>query len=64
MHRRGNDLVVVEHGRYLAAHIPDARYVELEGSDHAPTAGDSDRPLALAREFVTSVVAAERDQRP
>ena len=28
------------HGRYLAEHIPDARYVELEGEDHLFFVGD------------------------
>jgi len=33
MHLRDNPNVVVEHGRYLAEHIPDAKYVEFEGSN-------------------------------
>jgi class 3 adenylate cyclase/pimeloyl-ACP methyl ester carboxylesterase len=33
LHMRDNPNVVVEHGRYLAEHIPDAKYVELEGSN-------------------------------
>ena len=34
--------VDVRHGRYIAEHIPGARYVELEGEDHFPLAGDPD----------------------
>ena len=31
MHRAEDMIVPVEHGRYLAAHIPGAKYVELPG---------------------------------
>jgi class 3 adenylate cyclase/pimeloyl-ACP methyl ester carboxylesterase len=34
MHCAGDPLVPVEAGRYLAAHIPGARYVELDGDFH------------------------------
>jgi len=34
LHRVGDSTVPVEAGRYLAHHIPGARYVELPGSDH------------------------------
>ena len=34
MHRVGDRAVTVELGRYLAANIPGARYLELPGSDH------------------------------
>ena len=36
----------VEHGRYLAEHIPDARYVELPGADNLIWAGDQEAILA------------------
>jgi len=42
MHRRQDPFLMVEHGRYLAEHIPGSRYVELEGS--ATAAGRSSRP--------------------
>jgi class 3 adenylate cyclase len=35
LHRTGYPLVPLEHGRYLAQHLPDARLVELPGSDAA-----------------------------
>ena len=44
--------VHVEQGRYLAAHIPGAKYVELEGVDHLPWV-DGDDILAEVEEFVT-----------
>ena len=34
LHRRGDRVVRVEEGRYLAERIPGARIVELEGDDH------------------------------
>jgi class 3 adenylate cyclase len=45
----------VEHGRYLAAHIPDARYVELPGIDNLIWAGDQDAIVAEIQDFVTGV---------
>lgn len=43
------------HGRYLAEHIPDAKYVELEGSDILYWVGDSGPMLDEIEEFVTGV---------
>ena len=43
----------VANGRYLAAHIPGARYIELDGEDHIYFAGDSDALLDEIEEFVT-----------
>ena len=40
-HRVGDRVAPVEWGRYLAAHIPGARYVECEGCDHLPWVGDN-----------------------
>jgi class 3 adenylate cyclase len=34
LHRAEDRIVPVEHARYLAEHIPGARYVELPGADH------------------------------
>jgi class 3 adenylate cyclase/alpha-beta hydrolase superfamily lysophospholipase len=34
LHRVDDHIITVEHGRYLAEHIPGARYVELPGADH------------------------------
>jgi class 3 adenylate cyclase/esterase/lipase len=36
LHRTGDPRVNVEAGRYLANHIPGAKYVELPGEDHVP----------------------------
>src|SRR5208282_5650541 len=44
----------VENARFLARHIPGARFVELPGSDHAPWANGEDI-MAESREFLTGV---------
>ena len=53
LHRRGDRLIDVNNGRYLAAHIPHARYVELPGDDHMYFTGDADALLDEIEEFVT-----------
>jgi len=53
LHRSGDRGVPIEAGRYLAEHIPDAKFVELEGVDHYPFAGDSDAMLDEVEEFLT-----------
>jgi class 3 adenylate cyclase len=45
----------VEHGRYLAEHIPGARYVELPGIDSLIWAGDADAILDEIQDFLTGV---------
>ena len=42
IHRAAAKGFSVEHGRYLAAHIPGAKYVELPGADNLIWAGDQD----------------------
>jgi class 3 adenylate cyclase len=41
--------------RYLGAHIPGAKVVELEGSDYFPYLGDQDAILDEIEEFLTGV---------
>jgi class 3 adenylate cyclase len=53
LHRRGDRLVDVANGRYLAAHIAGARYLELPGDDHIWFTGDADSLLDEIEEFVT-----------
>ncbi len=55
MHRVGDPAILVDHGRYLGRHIAGARYVELEGIDHSPWLGDTERPLALIKDFLLNV---------
>ncbi len=42
-------------GRYLADHIPGAKYVELPGPDQLIWAGDQARTVAEIQEFITGV---------
>ena len=54
IHRTGDVAVNVEGGRELAALIPDARYVELPGTDHIPFVGDNAGEIAdVVQEFLT-----------
>jgi class 3 adenylate cyclase len=53
LHRRDDQLIDIRHSRYLAAHIPGARYVELEGRDNLVVVGDSERILAELEQFLT-----------
>jgi class 3 adenylate cyclase len=53
MHRRDDSFLKVEHSRYLAEHIPGARYVELEGSDSLFSVGDVDALIGEVEEFLT-----------
>jgi class 3 adenylate cyclase len=55
MHRVGDRAVNVELGRYLAANIPAARYVELPGTAHNPFSERDivDRIVDEAEEFLT-----------
>lgn len=39
--------------RYLAAHIPDARLIEMPGVDHDPWVGDIEPVLSAVRAFLT-----------
>jgi class 3 adenylate cyclase len=51
LHRTGYPLVPVEHGRYLAEHIADAKLIELPGSD-GPLPWDADLTLVHVEEFL------------
>jgi class 3 adenylate cyclase len=58
VHPRDHPVVPVESGRYLADHIPGARFVELPGTDalpYTPTGGDD--VLDEVEEFLTGVRA-------
>lgn len=55
VHRTGDRDVNIEEGRWLAARIPGARFVELPGEDHLPWVGDQDAMLDEVQEFLTGV---------
>jgi class 3 adenylate cyclase len=53
LHQRGNPYIRVGAGRYLAEHIPGARYVELPGEDQLLFVGDVDAWVDEVEEFLT-----------
>ncbi len=55
VHRVGDRVFQVGHGRYLAEHIPGAKYVELPGEDHVFHVGDTEAMLGEIEEFLTGV---------
>jgi pimeloyl-ACP methyl ester carboxylesterase len=56
LHRTGDLDSRVEEGRYIAEHIPGARFVELAGDDHVPWV-DPDQIVDEVEEFLTEAVA-------
>jgi class 3 adenylate cyclase len=59
LHQRGDPWVRVEHGRYLAQHIPGAAYVELDGDEHIPTAATAPELLAQMMSFLQETATRE-----
>jgi class 3 adenylate cyclase len=53
LHRQGNRWIHLGAGRYLAEHIPSARFVVLPGNDHAFYVGDTDALVDEIEEFLT-----------
>lgn len=55
MHRTDDRWVKVEEGRFLAGHIPNARFVEFPGDDHIIWAGDHDGLLTEVNSFLNEL---------
>jgi class 3 adenylate cyclase len=55
LHRRDVQLLPIEHGRYLAEHIPDAKLVELPGADLPLVWEEPQLALDLIEEFLVGV---------
>jgi pimeloyl-ACP methyl ester carboxylesterase/DNA-binding CsgD family transcriptional regulator len=55
MHSKDDGFCPVGNSRYLASHIPGAKYVELPGRDHAFFGEDGDLILEETEEFLTGV---------
>lgn len=60
LHRAHDAFVDVRHGRYIAEHIPGARYVELEGGDHFPLGGDLDAVDQQIENFLSELIGVRR----
>ena len=58
IHAREDPVVPVQCGRYLADHIPGARYLEVDSADHVPWLSDPDTILTEIEEFLTGSHAA------
>jgi pimeloyl-ACP methyl ester carboxylesterase len=63
LHRRDNGMFRADHGRYPAAHIAEAKYVELPGADDLYWVGDAGRMLDEIEEFLTGVRPGPRPDR-
>ena len=63
IHRTGDRTLLVGEGRYLAAHIPGSRFVELPGDDHLPFVGDQDAVLDAIERFLGDVRETAGDGR-
>jgi class 3 adenylate cyclase len=59
LHQHADPSARVEHGRYLARHIPGAAYVELDGGEHLPTAVSAPQWLAHMMPFLQEAVTRE-----
>jgi pimeloyl-ACP methyl ester carboxylesterase len=58
---RTNDLDCnIEEGRYIAARIPNAKFVELPGEDHIPFVGDQDAILNQVKSFVENLQVTDK----
>ena len=56
LHRTDDRVSAIGQGRYLAEHIPGARFVELSG-DHSPWVGDTDAIVDAVEEFLTGTIS-------
>jgi class 3 adenylate cyclase len=63
LHRADNTFVRVEHGRYLAEHIPAARYVEVPGSDYFAFLGNAEVFLEEIESFIKGISRAPEADR-
>ena len=53
LHRTGDSLWPIEGARFIAEQIPDAQFVECEGIDHFPFAGDAEAIISEVEAFLT-----------
>ena len=60
-HRVGDTEASIESARHLAANIPGARLLELEGADHYPFSGQQEPLLDAVERFLAAARGAEVD---
>jgi class 3 adenylate cyclase len=53
LHRRNLGLVPIDHARYIAEQIPNAKLIELDGADIVLPFGDPDPVIVAVEEFLT-----------
>jgi pimeloyl-ACP methyl ester carboxylesterase len=58
IHRRGDPLMPLAGAEYVAAHVPHAELVVLEGNDHIPFVGDADAVVRAIDDFLGRADAA------
>ncbi|MFL6241695.1 MAG: alpha/beta fold hydrolase, partial [Acidimicrobiia bacterium] len=63
IHTTDNTMFSVEHGRYLAAHLPGARFVEIPGRDHVVLWESGETVSDEIETFITGVRPAARAER-
>jgi pimeloyl-ACP methyl ester carboxylesterase len=63
LHRSQDRFVDIRHSQYLVEHIPDARLVELPGSEVITFAEDNDGLIEEVEEFLTGARSAVEPQR-
>jgi class 3 adenylate cyclase len=63
LHSVDDGVCHVENARFIARHLPEARYIEVPGSDHVMWADLADLALAEIREFLTGVREAPEPTR-
>jgi pimeloyl-ACP methyl ester carboxylesterase len=63
LHQHADPWVQVEHGRYLAEHIPGAVYAELYGKEHIPTGAFAPQLLAHIIPFLQEATARKAANR-
>jgi pimeloyl-ACP methyl ester carboxylesterase len=55
LHRTGDRDSHIDEGRYIASHIPNAKFVELPGDDHLTFIGDQDPIFREVEGFIRNV---------
>jgi Predicted hydrolases or acyltransferases (alpha/beta hydrolase superfamily) len=63
IHRKGDVCLKVEEGRFVAASIPESKYIEFGGDDHLPFVGDQGEILDEIERFTTGLqFSGDRDR--